>query len=81
MKIDIKKEPLFYDEKSEWKTFIKSQLDSKLNKMDVCNNSLSIKCEKDFCVKEEELDCPLNFGSADIEVSSFPTHVNIVNYY
>ncbi len=73
IKIDIKEEPLF-DEKSEWKTIVKSELDSKLTRKDICINSQSIKCEEDFCVKEEELDCPLDFGSADIQVSSFSTH-------
>ncbi len=75
MKIEIKEEPLFEDddigEKKEWKTIIKSELDQKLVKKDICYNSQNIKCEEDICIKEEELDCPLDFGSADIEVSSF----------
>ncbi len=75
IKIEIKEEPLFQDEvigeTPEWKTIIKSELDSKLFKNDICYNSQSMKCEEDFCVKEEELDCPLDFGSADIKVSSF----------
>ncbi len=70
IKIEIKEEPLFEDEvigkKTECKTIVKSELDSKLIKQDICYNSQSIKCEEDFCVKEEELDCPF-----DIEVSSF----------
>ncbi len=75
IKIKIKEEPLFqYEvigEKPELKTIVNSELDSKLIKKDICCNSQSIKCEEDFSVKEEELDCPLDFGSANIEVSSF----------
>ncbi len=75
IKIEIKEEPLFEvevrGEKPEWKTIVKSELDSKLIKKDICSNSHSIKCEEDFCVKEEQLVCPLDFGTTDIEVSSF----------
>ncbi len=75
IKIEIKDEPLFEDEvigeKPDWKTIIKSELDSKLIKKDCCYNSQSIKYEEDFCVKEEELDFPPDFESDDIEVSSF----------
>ncbi len=75
IKIEIKEEPLFEDKvigkKPEWKTIVKSELDLKLINKDICYNSQSIKCEEDFCVKEEELDCPPDFRSADIQVSSF----------
>ncbi len=74
IKIDIKEEPLFddkiFDEQSEWKTIVKSELDSKLIKQHSSYNSQNVKCEEDFCVKEEELDCPLDLRSADIEVGS-----------
>ncbi len=73
IKIEIKEEPLFQDdiisEKSERNTIIKSELDSKLIKNDICCNSQSIKCEEDFCVKEEELDCAPDVESADMGVS------------
>ncbi len=73
IKLEIKQEPLFevedIGEKPEWKTIIKRELDSKLIKKDISSNSHSIKCEEDFCVKEEEFDCPLDFETTDIEVS------------
>ncbi len=75
IKIEIKEESLFEDEvigeNPEWKTIVKSEVSSKFIKKDCCYNSQSIKCEEDFCVKEEELDCPPDFESADIQVSSF----------
>ncbi len=73
IKIEIKDETLFQDEvigeKPEWKTVVKNELDSQLIKKDTCYNAQSIKCEEDYCVKEEELDCPPDFESADIQVS------------
>ncbi len=87
IKIEIKEEPLFqYEvigEKPERETIIKNELDSKLFKNYICCNSQSIKCEEDFCVKEEELDCPLDVESADMGVSSFHiycVHINKYNY-
>ncbi len=75
IKIEIKVEPLFEDEvigeKPEWKTIVKSELYSKLIKTDIYYNSQSTKCEEDFYVKEEELDCHPHFESTDIQVSSF----------
>ncbi len=87
IKIEIKEEPLFQDdvvgEKSQWKTIVKSELDSKLIEIDICCNSQSLKCEEDFCVKEEQLDCPPDVESADMGVSSFHiycVHINKYNY-
>ncbi len=81
IKIEIKEEPLFedeiIDEIQEWKTIVKSAFGSKLTRNVICINSQSIKCEEDFCVKEEELDFSLDCGSADIEVSSFTNNVAI----
>ncbi len=85
IKIEIKEEPLFEDEvigeKPKWKTIVKSELNSKLIKKDICYNSQNIKCEEDFCVKEEELDCPPEFESADIQVSSFHKIILHINMY
>ncbi len=80
IKIDMKDEPLFddeiFDEKSELQIIVKCELDSKLFKNDICFTSQNIKCDEDFCVKEEEFDCPTDLGSSGIEVRSFSIHVN-----